>query len=90
MLDKNHEKQLSDALHTIVDLFLVPQLTAIIAHQPKVDIVEADLTKGQAAKALGISPRTLARRIAEGVIRITKDGKISQREIEHYRQLDGK
>jgi excisionase family DNA binding protein len=87
MVANNEERQIAAALHTLVDLVVAPWLADFRNRERIVDVIGANLTLAQAAKALGVSPKTVNRWCSAKKILSTGEGKtlrIEQREIERF------
>jgi hypothetical protein len=85
------ERRIAEALHTLVDEVLAPFLARMADPTKQIEILEADLTKPQAARLLNVDPRTLNRYIKSGLLHTLPGGKmITKREVDRFKLVKEK
>ena len=89
----NRETRIAQALTTLINEFAAPYLASLVEPRQCPQVLEADLTKTQAAKLLNVSIRTVEREIAAGHIMAVGKGakvRIAREEVERYRAWKAK
>ncbi len=94
MCNQTRERRIAEALHTLVNEFVAPLFSNLVDPERKIDVMEAALTKKQAAVALGnVSTRTINRLIEQKKLLATGSGNkvlVARSEIERYLRANTK
>jgi excisionase family DNA binding protein len=88
MVAKTKERQIAEALHTLVDLVIAPAL-AQFGSEPRLEVIEAMLSKSQVARILDVHPRTIDRYIKDRRLKASGEGRtarIEPSEVERFKR----